>query len=66
MVSVAGMLGSLGWLAADTLLGSGRVSWEDVPGLALSSALYAVVLAPLVVLGVAWLVGRATPEVLVT
>jgi len=31
----------------------------------LSSALYAVILAPGVILGVSWLVRRATPEVLV-
>ena len=51
--------------ALDTLLGSDRVSWEAVPGLALSSALYAVIMAPVVILFVAWLVRRATPEVLV-
>lgn len=51
--------------ALDTLLGSDRVEWGQVPGLALSSALYAVILAPIVILGVAWLVRRATPEVLV-
>ena len=31
----------------------------------LSSALYAVILAPVVVLAVSWLVRRITPEVLV-
>ena len=51
--------------ALDTLLGSDRVSWEDVPGMALSSALYAIVMAPLVILFTAWLVRKATPEVLV-
>jgi len=65
IVGLAAAGATLATAALDTLLGSGRVSWEDVPGLALSSALYAVILAPLVVLGVAWLVRRATPEVLV-
>lgn len=51
--------------ALDALLGSGRVSWEDVPRLALSSALYAIVLAPVVLLGVGWLVRRVAPEVAV-
>jgi hypothetical protein len=48
------------------MLGSGRVSWEDVPGMVLSSALYAVILAPVVVLGVAWLARRVAPEAVVT
>jgi rod shape-determining protein MreD len=51
--------------ALDTLLGSDRVAWDAVPGLALTSALYAVIMAPVVILFVAWLVRRATPEVLV-
>ena len=51
--------------ALDTLLGSDRVRWDEVAGMALSSALYAVVLAPLVILGVAWLVARVTPDALV-
>lgn len=46
----------------DALLGSSRVVWEQVPALALSSVLYAVILAPLVVLGVAWLAHRVTPD----
>ena len=51
--------------ALDTLLGSDRVRWDEVAGMALSSALYAVILAPLVILGVAWLVARVTPDALV-
>jgi len=65
IVGLAAGAAVLATAALDTLLGSGRVSWEDVPGVALSSALYAVIMAPVVVLGVAWLVRRATPEVLV-
>jgi rod shape-determining protein MreD len=68
MIGIVGLSAGAATLATaafDTLLGSGRVSWGEVPGLVLSSALYAVVLAPVVVLGVAWLVRKATPEVLV-
>jgi rod shape-determining protein MreD len=68
MIGIVGLsagAATLATAALDTLLGSGRVAWGEVPGLVLSSALYAVVLAPLVVLGVAWLVRKATPEVLV-
>ncbi|MCF8527425.1 MAG: rod shape-determining protein MreD [Candidatus Nanopelagicales bacterium] len=49
----------------DTLLGSDRVDWEQVPELTLSSALYGILLAPALILGVAWVVRKATPEVLV-
>lgn len=52
--------------ALDTVLGSSRVSWDAVAGMALSSALYAVILAPGLVLGVAALARRITPEVAVT
>jgi rod shape-determining protein MreD len=50
----------------DTMLGSDRVDWEQVPVLALTSALYGVILAPAVILAVQWVVRKATPEVLVT
>lgn len=50
----------------DTMLGSERVDWEQVPVLTLTSALYGVLLAPGVILLVAWIVRKATPEVLVT
>ena len=50
----------------DTMLGSDRVDWEQVPMLALTSAVYGVILAPGVILLVAWVVRKATPEVLVT
>ena len=68
MIGIVGLSAAaavLGTAALDTLLGSGRVMWDEVPALALTSALYAVILAPLVILGVAWLVGRTTPEILV-
>ena len=50
----------------DTMLGSDRVDWEQVPMLALTSALYGVILAPGLILLVAWVVRKATPEVLVS
>lgn len=50
----------------DTMLGSERVDWEQVPVLALTSALYGVLLAPAVILLIAWIVRKATPEVLVS
>jgi rod shape-determining protein MreD len=49
----------------DTLMGSGRIVWGAMPGMALSSALYAVVMAPLAILGIEWIVRKATPEILV-
>lgn len=51
--------------ALDTLMGSGRVSWESMPGMALSSAVYAVIMAPVAILGIEWIVRKATPEILV-
>jgi rod shape-determining protein MreD len=51
--------------ALDTLLGSNRVQWDAVAGMALSSALYAVILAPLAILGVNWLAARVTPDAVV-
>lgn len=49
----------------DTLLGSDRVDWEQVPALVLTAALYGLILAPGAVLLVTWVVRKATPEVLV-
>jgi rod shape-determining protein MreD len=68
MIGIVGLAAGAATLviaALETLLGSGRVSWQDVPGMVLSSALYAIVLAPVVVISVSWLVRRLTPEVLV-
>jgi rod shape-determining protein MreD len=51
--------------ALDALFGSERVIWDQVPGIVLSSMLYAIVLAPFVI----WLTGsvarKLTPELLV-
>lgn len=63
IVGMATAAATLATAALDTLLGSGRVSWEQMPAMVLSSAVYAVIMAPLVVLGVAWVVRRVTPEV---
>lgn len=53
----------IGVAVLDVILGSSRVLWSQVPLLALTSALYAVILAPLVILGVAWLAKSFAPEV---
>ena len=66
MIGIVGLsagAATLAIAALDTLLGSGRVEWEEVPWMVLTSALYAVILAPLVILGIAWVVRQATPEV---
>lgn len=49
----------------DTMLGSDRVDWQQVPVLAVTSAVYGIILAPGVILLVAWVVRKTTPEVLV-
>lgn len=63
IVGLATAAATLATAALDTLLGSGRVSWEEMPSMVLSSTVYAVIMAPVVVLGVAWIVRRVTPEV---
>jgi hypothetical protein len=65
MVGLAAAATTLATSALDSLLDGGRVSWQGVPGMVLTSALYAVVLAPIVVLSVSWLVRRITPDILV-
>ena len=56
---------ALGTAVLDTLLGSDRVLWGQMLWMLATSGLYAAVLAPLVILGVAWLVRQAAPEALV-
>lgn len=63
IVGLATAAATLATAALDTLLGSARVSWEQVPSMVLSSTVYAVIMAPVVVLAVAWIVRRVTPEV---
>jgi rod shape-determining protein MreD len=65
LVSASAGFAVIATSALDALLGSERVAWDAVGGMALSSALYALILAPIGVLGVRWLVARAVPEVLV-
>lgn len=50
----------------DTMLGSDRVDWEQVPLLVLTSALYGLILAPGLILATQWVVRKAVPEVLVS
>lgn len=47
------------------VLSGERVVWESIPGLALTSALYGLILAPLVVTGIGRIVRSLTPEVAV-
>ena len=65
IVGAAAGFAVLATAALDALLGSERVVWDGMAGLVLSSVLYAIILAPLLILGVRWLVARVTPEVLV-
>jgi hypothetical protein len=45
------------------VLSGDRVVWENIPGLALTSALYGLILAPIVVPGIGRIVRSLTPEV---
>ena len=68
MIGIVGLSTAAATLATailDTLLGSNRVAWDQMPSIVLTSTLYAVIMAPVVVLGVAWIVRRVTPEVAV-
>lgn len=51
--------------ALDALVGSDRVVWSEVPAVALSSAAYAVLVAPLVLLAVRWLAMKVTRDAVV-
>ncbi len=64
VVGLSAGAATLAVAAFDAVVGD-RVEWGQVPLLALTSALYAVALAPLVVPGVGWLANRITPEVVV-
>lgn len=50
----------------ETGLGSERVDWGQIPLVVLTSAIYGVILAPLVLALVGWLVKRLTPEALLS
>ena len=47
----------------DSLLGHPTVVWANMAGLILSGAIYAALLAPLVVMPLGWVVKKFTPEV---
>lgn len=66
IVALAAGGATIATAAFDTLLGSSRVSWEEMPVMVLTSALYAALLAPLVVLGVGWVVRKVVPDVAVS
>lgn len=63
IVALAAGGATIATAALDTVLGSSRVSWEDMPAMVLTSALYAALLAPVVIPAIGWLVRRVTPEV---
>ncbi len=58
---VAGVILARGLL--DSLLGHPTVVWANMAGLILSGALYAALLAPIVVMPLGWVVRKFTPEV---
>jgi rod shape-determining protein MreD len=62
IVAVSAAAATLGVAALDSLLGSARVQWDSMAVMVVTSAIYAVVMAPVVVLGIAWLVRRIAPE----
>lgn len=55
---------ALGTAALDAMLGSPRVLWDAVPLIALTSAAYGALLAPLMIPLLAWLTRKLAPEVL--
>lgn len=62
MTGLAVAAATIGVAALDTLLGSSRVAWDEMGGMVLSSALYAMIMAPLVIVGTAAVARRVTPE----
>jgi len=48
----------------ETGLGNARIDWGQVPTMVLTSALYAVILSPMVLPPVGWLVRKIPPEAL--
>jgi hypothetical protein len=43
--------------------GGKQVAWDAVPALVLTSSLYGLILAPVVLPTISWLVRRVTPEI---
>ncbi|MGA0208445.1 MAG: rod shape-determining protein MreD [Candidatus Nanopelagicales bacterium] len=64
MAGIACAAAALGTAALDAMLGSPRVIWESVPLIALSSAVYGALLAPLMIPLLAGLTRKLAPEVL--
>lgn len=62
MTGLAVIAATIGVAALDTVLGSSRVAWDQMAGMVLSSALYALMMAPLVIVGVAAVARRVNPE----
>lgn len=62
MTGLAVVAATIGVAALDTVLGSSRVAWDQMAGIVLSSALYAVLMAPLVIVVVAAVARRVNPE----
>ena len=63
MVSLSAAAATLLTAALDTMLGSPQVSWDSVPLMVLTSALYAAILAPPAILGAGWLGRRLASDV---
>lgn len=62
MTALAVVAATIGVAALDTVLGSSRVVWDQMAGIVLSSALYALIMAPLVIVATAAVARRVTPE----
>ena len=64
MAGIACAAAALGTAALDAMLGSPRVIWESVPLIALTSAVYGALLAPMMIPLLGWLTRKLAPEVL--
>jgi rod shape-determining protein MreD len=64
IASISCAAAAVGTAAIDAMLGSPRVLWDSVPLIALTSALYGALLAPLMIPLLAWLTRKLAPEVL--
>lgn len=62
MTALAVVAATIGVAALDTVLGSSRVAWDQMAGIVLSSALYALIMAPPVIVATAAVARRVTPE----
>ena len=62
MVGLSTGAAALAYALILAAFGSNQVSWQEVPTLVLTSSLYGLLLAPIVVPTISWLVRRITPE----